>query len=130
MDHAPGHTTGYSHLDALDPVTGKVQWTYPYKYELLASVLATDGDLVFTGDDEGHYFALDARTGKKLWSYQTGAPHRGGAVTYMVGGRQFIITPIGRGATASDISMVLWPEASTWRVASAVIAFALPEDSK
>ena len=74
MDHAPGHTTGYSHLDALDPVTGKVQWTYPYKYELLASVLATDGELVFTGDDEGHYFAPDARTGKKLWSYQTGSP--------------------------------------------------------
>jgi alcohol dehydrogenase (cytochrome c) len=126
----PGRDTGYSHLDALDPVTGRVQWTYRYKYELLASVLATQGDLVFTGDDEGHYFALDARTGNKLWSYQTGAPHRGGAVTYTVGGRQFIVTPIGRGATTGDITMVLWPEAATWRVASALVAFALPEDAK
>jgi alcohol dehydrogenase (cytochrome c) len=77
MRPPPGHNTGYSHLDAIDPVTGKRQWTYPYKYELLASVLATQGDLVFTGDDEGHYFALDARTGQKLWSFQTGASHRG-----------------------------------------------------
>jgi alcohol dehydrogenase (cytochrome c) len=130
MRPVPGRDTGYSHLDALDPVTGRVQWSYPYKYELLASVLATQGDLIFTGDDEGHYFALDARSGKKLWSHQTGASHRGGAVTYMVGGRQFIVTPIGRGATSSDISMVLWPEASTWRVASALVAFALPEDGK
>src|SRR5579871_5611593 len=101
----PGHDTGYSHLDAVDPISGKRQWTYSYKYELMASVLATKGGLVFTGDDEGHYFALDARTGNKLWSYQTGASHRGGAVTYLAGGRQFIATPIGRGSITSDISM-------------------------
>ena len=130
MKPPPGHDTGYSHLDALDPVTGKRQWVYSYKYELMASILATQGDLVFTGDDEGHYFALDAHTGKKLWSFQTGAAHRGGAVTYMIGGRQYIVTPVGRGSTISDLSMVLWPEASQWRLASAVVAFALPEASK
>lgn len=130
MRPQPGHDTGYSHLDAMDPITGEVKWSYPYKYELLASILATKGDLVFTGDDEGHYFALDAKTGQKLWSYQTGAPHRGGSVTYMAGGRQFVLTPIGRGATTADISMVLWPDAVKWRVASAVVAFALPQESK
>ncbi|HJT89825.1 MAG TPA: PQQ-dependent dehydrogenase, methanol/ethanol family, partial [Bryobacteraceae bacterium] len=71
----PGRTT-YSHVDAWDPVTGKRIWSMPYKYVLLASMLATGGDLVFTGNPEGEFFALDARTGKKLWSYQTGAGHR------------------------------------------------------
>jgi len=130
MKPPTGHDTGYSHLDALDAVTGKRLWTYSYKYELMASVLATQGDLVFTGDVEGRYFALDAHTGKKLWSYQTGAAHRGGGVTYMMNGKQFIVTPVGRGSLISDLSMVLWPEASNWRVASAVMAFALPEDEK
>lgn len=130
MRPPPGKETGYSHLDALDPVTGKKVWTYPYKYELLASVLATAGDLVFTGDDEGFYFALDAKTGKKLWSFQTGASHRGGSITYMAGGRQYFATPTGRAATASDISMVLWPEAASWRVASTLVVFALPEDAR
>ena len=38
----------------------------PYKYVLLASMLATAGDLVFTGNPEGEFFALDAKTGNKL----------------------------------------------------------------
>ena len=76
---APGRTT-FSHVDAWDPVTGKRAWTMPYKYVLLASMLATAGDLVFTGNPEGEFFAFDAKSGKKLWTYQTGAGHRGGSV--------------------------------------------------
>ena len=67
----------------------------PIRYVLLASVLATAGDLVFTGDPEGYFFALDARTGNRLWSFQTGAGNRGSAVSYSVNGRQYIATPTG-----------------------------------
>ena len=67
----PGRTT-FSHLDAWDPVTGKRIWSYPYKYVLLASVLATAGDLVFTGDPEGFFFALDARTGRETLELPNG----------------------------------------------------------
>ncbi len=83
MKLAPGRTT-YSHVDAWDPVTGKRAWSMPYKYVLLASMLATAGDLVFTGNPEGEFFALDAKSGNKLWSYQTGAGHRG-AVGFVCG---------------------------------------------
>jgi len=127
MRPPPGHSTGYSHLDALDPLTGNRRWRYPYKYELMAPILATAGNLVFTGNVEGQYFALDAKTGEKLWSYQTGAMHRGGSVTYSVAGRQIILTPLGG---TPSITSVLWPEAWMWRDTSAVIAFALPRDSK
>ena len=99
----PGHDQPYSHIDAIDPVTGKKVWSYPYKYQLLASMLATGGDLVFTGDPEGNFFALDARTGQKLWSFQTGAGHRGSAVTYMAGGKQYIATPAGWGSIAAQL---------------------------
>ena len=126
----PGHDTAYAHIDALDPVTGKKAWTFPVKFELMSSMLATAGDLVFTGDPEGNYFALDARDGKKLWSFQTGAGHRGSAVTYSVGGRQFIAVPTGWGSIAARITSGLWPEASTWRMGSTLVVFALPEDSK
>src|SRR5437016_3557235 len=94
MKLPPGRTT-YSHLDAWDPATGKRAWTYPYKYVLLASVLATAGNLVFTGNPEGEFFALDARTGTKLWSFQTGAGHRGSAGSYSVNGLQYIATTTG-----------------------------------
>src|ERR1700682_1576589 len=49
----PGHDYAYSHLDAVDVLTGKRQWSYQYKYGLFASIIATEGDLIFTGDPEG-----------------------------------------------------------------------------
>jgi len=124
---APNATYG-SHLDAYDPVTGKREWSYPYKYLLLASLLATGGDLIFTGDPEGFFFALDARTGAKLWSFQTGSGHRGSAVTYSVNGRQFIATPTGWGSIASSALPALWPEADAFRGGSTLIVFALPQE--
>ena len=35
-------------------------------------MLATAGGLVFTGDSFGYLIALDARTGKVAWKFQTG----------------------------------------------------------
>lgn len=125
----PGRATPFSHLDAVDPISGQRVWTYHYEFELMASILATAGDLVFTGDPEGYFFALDARNGKKLWSYQTGAGHRGSAVTYMVGGRQYIATPTGWTSTA-NLPAGNWPESSKWRSGSSLFVFALPEEGK
>ncbi len=126
----PPDGTYRSHLDAYDPVTGKRQWSYPYKYLLLASILATAGDVIFSGDPEGFFFALDARTGTKLWSFQTGSGHRGSPVTYTVNGRQYVATPTGWGSIAARAMSDLWPEAETFRGGSTLMVFALPEESK
>ena len=125
----PGRTT-YSHVDAWDPVTGKRIWSFPYKYVLMASMLATGGDLVFTGDPEGDFFALDARTGEKLWRYQTGAGHRGSAVSYAVDGRQYIATPTGWQASMVGAFMAGLFADQSWRPGSTLVVFALPEGSR
>jgi alcohol dehydrogenase (cytochrome c) len=126
----PPNRTTYSHVDAWDPVTGKRVWSYPYRYLLLASMLATAGDLVFTGDPEGDFFALDARTGEKLWSYQTGAGHRGSAISYSVNGRQYIATPTGwQQSQIGSVAMSLFPDQS-WRQGSTLVVFALPEQTR
>jgi alcohol dehydrogenase (cytochrome c) len=126
----PPNRGTYSHLDAWDPVTGKRMWSYPYKYVLLASVLATAGDLVFTGNPEGDFFALDARTGAKVWSYPTGAGHRGSAISYSVNGRQFIATPTGwHQSLIGGAALALFPD-QQWRLGSTLVVFALPEGSK
>jgi len=122
----PGRTT-YSHLDAWDPVTGKRIWRWPYKYVLLASVLATAGDLAFTGDPEGFFFALDARTGAKAWSFQTGAGNRGSPISYAVNGRQYIATPTGwQGSLIGSATSALFP-GQQWRLGSTLVVFALPQ---
>lgn len=126
---AEGRTT-FSHVDAWDPVTGKRAWSTPYRYVLLASMLATGGDLVFTGNPEGEFFALDAKSGNKLWSYQTGAGHRGASVSYSVNGKQYIGT-----ATGWHVSVVgsavqnLFPD-QDWRLGSTLVTFALPEGTR
>ncbi len=115
------------HLGAYDPVTGKRQWVYRSKYPLLASQLATAGGLIFTGEAEGEFFALDAASGRKLWSFQTGSGHRGSPISYAIKGRQYIATPVGWGSALAGLLPQIWPEAEQFQSASSVFVFGLPE---
>jgi alcohol dehydrogenase (cytochrome c) len=126
----PREEKAYSHLDGLDPVTGKVKWSYRSTYPLLASVLATAGDLVMTGDPEGHFFALDAKTGNKLWTFQTGSGNRGSPIAYSVKGREYIATPSGWGSAVAGLVTQLWPEAERFRPGSTLWVFALPKEGR
>ena len=119
-----------SHIDAFDPVTGDKKWTLPTKYPILASLLVTGGDVLFTGDVEGRFLALDAKTGKQLWSFSTGSGHRGGPITYSVKGRQYVATPSGLGSLFVGGMPSVWPEVANFPAGSAVFVFALPEKGK
>ena len=85
---------------------------------------------MFSGDPEGFFFALDARTGKRLWSFQTGGGHRGSAITYAVNGRQFVATPSGWGSIVGPIHQAFWPDRPGPRGGSALLVFVLPEEGK
>ena len=49
--------------------------------------MATAGGLVFGGSNEGNFFALDAKTGKPLWQFQTGGAIRSGPMSFLAGGQ-------------------------------------------
>lgn len=124
---APPNGKVEGEVAAYDPSTGVKKWSFPATTWIMASLLATAGDLVFTGDPEGNFFALDAKTGAKLWSFGDGAGHRGGAVTYSVGGRQFVATPSGWGSILGGLQGAMWPDAPVARPGSSLVVFALPE---
>lgn len=126
MKRPPNSEAG-GHLDAFDPVSGKRQWSYRSKYPLLASTLATAGNLIFSGDPEGHFFALNALTGEKLWSFSTGSGHRGSPITYSVGGRQYVAVPSGWGSAAAGALPQIWPETEDFPSGATLFVFALPE---
>jgi alcohol dehydrogenase (cytochrome c) len=115
------------HLAAYDPISGKRQWIYRSKYPLLASQLATAGDLLFTGDSQGKFFALDAKTGEEVWSFRTGSGHRASPITYAVDGRQYVAVPVGWGSAVAGVMSQLWPEAAAFPAASTVFVFALAD---
>jgi alcohol dehydrogenase (cytochrome c) len=125
----PKESAAYGHIDAYDPLTGVRKWRYQTKYANLASLLATGGDLIFSGDVEGHAFALDAKTGQKLWSFNTGGGISGSPISYAVDGRQYIAIPSGMGSLLGGLIPIIWPETANRlpEEASTLFVFALPE---
>ena len=115
------------HLSAYDPITGEKHWRIRHKYPLLASQLATAGNLLFTGDATGKAFALDAETGKELWSFRTGSGIRSSPMTYAVNGRQYVAVPSGWGSALAGLITQLWPEAEDFPSGATLFVFALPE---
>lgn len=51
---------------------------------------------MFSGTNEGSFFALDAASGKPLWRFETGAQVRGNPISYSDEGWQHIAVASGR----------------------------------
>jgi glucose dehydrogenase len=58
--------------------------------------MTTAGNLVFFGDIQGIFHALDAKTGKDLWHMNLGSGIGAGAVTFAVDGKQYVAVLAGR----------------------------------
>jgi alcohol dehydrogenase (cytochrome c) len=91
----------YGALRAIDPTTGERKWEFKYLRPSTAGLLSTASGLIFSGDNDGNFLALDSRSGTLLWRYQMGANlHGTSAITYMVDGRQHVLVPAGTTLTA------------------------------
>ena len=91
-------------LKAIDPATGEIKWKFAHTSPTWSGVLSTAGGLVFTGDAEGNFIALDAASGKPLWHFQMGGAVYAAPMAFAVDGREYVAIAAG----------------------SAVYAFALP----
>ena len=81
---------GYGAVRALDPKTGDKKWEFKMVDYTEAGVLTTASDLLFSGGREGHFFALDARTGELLWRTNLGGTIASGPITFAVNGKQYV----------------------------------------
>ena len=82
-------------MKALDPLTGELKWEFPYFSNPNGGALSTAGGVVFAGDSDGNFIALDARTGHDLWHGQLGAAIYSTAITYQQDGKQWVVIPAG-----------------------------------
>ena len=84
-------------LRAMDPQTGNVAWEHKEPLPLWAGVLATGGNLVFTGTGDGFFKAFNAETGEQLWEFQTGTGVISPPITWEQDGEQYIGVTTGYG---------------------------------
>ena len=81
------------YLRAIDPETGKIAWEIRQvgaPETNYSGILTTAGGLVFYGETGGGFAAVDAKTGKHLWSFETGQGWKASPMTYMTHGRQYV----------------------------------------
>jgi alcohol dehydrogenase (cytochrome c) len=97
---APGGNLG--EFIAWNPVTGKKVWGIKENYMTMSGVLATAGDVVFYGTTDGWFRAVDARSGKVLWSQKLGSGIIGQPITFLgLDHRQYIAISAGVGGAAT-----------------------------
>jgi alcohol dehydrogenase (cytochrome c) len=98
VDGPNGHWGGFI---AWDPAHGRKVWEIPEKFMVMSGALATAGDVVFYGTVDGWFRAVDAWTGKVLWSQKLASGIIGQPMTYMgPDGRQYVAVYTGVGGAA------------------------------
>lgn len=117
---------------AIDLDTDQVVWRYPVKPHPIGGSVVTAGDVLFAGQSNGSFDALDARTGKRLWTYRCGAGVNAAPMTYAVDGRQYIAVSAG-GLASSSLPNRTGGDAEGWksfRHGDTIFVFALPSDKQ
>ncbi len=91
--------TGQRFLRALNIETGQIVWEVPQpgpaKAKTWTGVLATAGGLIFYGQPNGGFAAVDERNGKTLWQLPTNVRMKASPMTFMVEGKQYVAVAAG-----------------------------------
>ncbi len=91
--------TGQRFLRALNIETGELVWEIPQpgpaRAKTWTGVLATAGGLVFYGQPNGGFAAVDQRTGQTLWHFPTNVRMKASPMTFTVAGKQYVAVAAG-----------------------------------
>jgi alcohol dehydrogenase (cytochrome c) len=135
-----GMTTKFRHVPGADPATapvgrlqavsasnGKTLWTYQQRAPIYGSVLATGGNLIFSGDLVRRFRAFNAQNGTVVWETILNGAVSGRPMTYSAGGRQYLAIAAGGVTQGTGILEALTPELTTPRTGNTLFVFALPD---
>jgi glucose dehydrogenase len=112
----PAEGPRWGTLSAIDTRDrGRIRWQVKTPDPLLGGVLATAGDVVFTGEGNGNFSAFHARTGERLWQFNCGAGVNAPPISYAIGGKQYVAVAAGGNAIFG------------FRQGESLIVFALPD---
>jgi alcohol dehydrogenase (cytochrome c) len=113
-------------IDAISVETGRTLWTWETRVANYSPILATGGGLLFNGSMDRYVRALDSDNGQVLWQTRLPSQAVGGAITFSVGGKQYVAITAGGGPIA-NLQVGMTPEADTTPGSNAIYVFALPQ---
>ena len=95
-------------VQAISVETGAIMWKYQQRAGT-TSLVATASGLLFGGDVNGRFRALDQATGKVLWETNLGSADTGYPITFAIDGEQYVAVSTGSSLATGGIA-ALTPE--------------------
>ena len=123
----PNSDGNVGRLDAIRLADQATVWSYRQRAPSTSAVLPTGGGLVFAGNIDRYFKALDETTGKVLWQVRTNNMVNSFPITYSVNGKQYIAVAAGSGSGLARSLGTLVPEMRNPDGGSTLWVFALPE---
>jgi len=110
-------------LRAVSAETGETLWLIEQDAAFM-SVVATGGGLLFVGDVDQRFRAIDQLTGEIVWETILGSSITGYPITYAVDGEQYVA--VAAGGALIDPNYIALAELSPARGSNMVYVFKLP----
>jgi alcohol dehydrogenase (cytochrome c) len=85
----------YHAIRAFNPHTGEKKWEFKGNDALFNGVLSTASGLLFSGAEDGYFYALDAGSGELLWRMSLAGEVTSGPMTYSIAGKQYVTVAAG-----------------------------------
>ena len=89
-------------FSAIDLATGKFLWKRTMPTPMIGGAVATGSGLVFTGDQHGILYAMNAQTGKTVWEGKLGLAFGTAPIVYTINGVEYVAVTLGGSASTAS----------------------------